>query len=355
MEVKLLDSSFELLDMVDAFDSLVWTDRYLGEGEFQLKVPFPPFKESFALGNYLYNKDSDKLMIIEKIEIDSDIEAGSFIILSGRSLESILSRRVIWSQTTLTGNFQNGIKKLLDANVISPSNADRKIGNFVFVTSTDPAITSLTIDATYFGENLYDAIYELCEAKELGFKVSLNFETKNFEFSLYSGIDRSYGQETLPWVVFSPTYDNFINSNYYKTNENFATVALVSREQDNKYYTREVIGEKKSGLERREIHVASGISGYVAEGEPTPNYDSEMKQKGEEALAEAKVIETVDGELDATNQFIFGKDFFMGDIIQVINEYGMEFRSRVCELVFTHDGNGEKTIPTFIAVNNKED
>ena len=63
---------------------------------------------------YLWLKESDQTMIVEDRKIESDAENGNHFTVTGRSLESILERRIIWKQTILSGNFQNGIKKLLD-------------------------------------------------------------------------------------------------------------------------------------------------------------------------------------------------------------------------------------------------
>lgn len=49
-------------------------------------------------------------MIVEKIQITSDTEDGNHVTVTGRSLESILDRRIVWGQKLLSGNLQNGIK-----------------------------------------------------------------------------------------------------------------------------------------------------------------------------------------------------------------------------------------------------
>ena len=49
-------------------------------------------------------------------------------------------------------------KKLLDENIINPSDTSRKVEGLIFEASTDPAITGLTVDAQFTGDNLYDAI-----------------------------------------------------------------------------------------------------------------------------------------------------------------------------------------------------
>lgn len=137
----------------------------------------------------------------EKIQITSDTEDGNHVTVTGRSLESILDRRIVWGQKLLSGNLQNGIKTLLNENVISPSDSNRKIPNFIFKESTDPAITKLKLEAQYTGDNLYDVIQKICEEQGIGFKITLNDE-KQFVFELYAGSDRSYDQTENPTLYF---------------------------------------------------------------------------------------------------------------------------------------------------------
>lgn len=363
--VYLLDSSYRAKSLVDNFKSFIWTDRYIGYGDFELYVPASNETASiFHQDDYVWIKESERLMIIEDISLETDVEEGDFILISGRSLESILTRRIIWGMTVLTGNFQDGIKTLLERNVISPSNPSRKIQNFRFVPSTDPRITSLTIEAQYFGENLYDEIEKLCAERNLGFRILLS-EDGWFEFSLYFGEDRSYDQDKNPWVIFSPKYENLVASNYQSSKKDLKNATLVGGEGEG--YNRETIevtSDSSAGLDRREIFTdASGVTKdttgiendeSLSESEKeiainaiTRNYYDELKQKGSETLASTKVTEFFDGEIDASIQFVYNKDFYLGDIVQIVNEYGFGTSSRVSEIVISHDESRKTIIPTF--------
>lgn len=166
MEAWILDQNAASLAVLDTFQSFIWTDRYRGYGDFEIYMPAETSALSYLKeGNYLVTKDSDRMMIIEDIQVDTDAENGNHLIVTGRSLESILCRRVIWGYKVLNGNFQDAIRTLLNENVIAPSNSKRKIPNFVFRVSTDTRITGLTVDTQFLGENLYDAILSLCEEK----------------------------------------------------------------------------------------------------------------------------------------------------------------------------------------------
>ncbi len=133
MTIFIWDENFVTVKTIDDFDSLLWTERYNGAGDFELYTSATPELIEFCkIGYHIHIVESSYLMIIENTEIDSG-EEGANLIVKGRSLESMLDRRIIWKQTNLKGKFQAGIKKLVNQNVISPSIAARKFPNFIFV------------------------------------------------------------------------------------------------------------------------------------------------------------------------------------------------------------------------------
>ena len=357
MEVWILDTDFSSVSVLDTFESLIWTDRYREYGDFEI-FAFPTSqlindaKDDF----YLYNPASEHTMIIEHHEVTTDIEEGPRFIVTGRSLESLLTRRIVWNQTTISGSLQNGIKKLITENFISPEVSERKITNFVFVDSTDPEITKLTHEQQYTGDIIYDVIVDLCNTYDIGFKITLNIDNKRFEFSLYKGKDRSYAQETNPYVIFSPNYENIINSDYTHSIKDYKNVTRIGGEGvgvDRKMTTY----GNASGLNRREIFTdARDISSKTDDGEVLSDQDylNLLQQRGKENLAEYAVKEGFEGEVEASKMFIYGRDFFLGDCVQVQNEFGMSGTSLVSEIVFSQDKDGESVFPTFLSL-QKED
>ena len=52
--------------------------------------------------------------------------------------------------------------------------------------------------------------------------------------------------------------------------------------------------------------------------------------------------------------FKYGEDFFIGDIVQIANEYGNEETAYISELVISQDEEGFSIYPTFKMVQDKE-
>ena len=346
-----MDTNFKMVSVLDVFISFIWTDRYYEYGDFELYTRVSTdILSKIQSEYYLLNKESEHLMIVENIEIETDLEDGHTVKITGRSLESILDRRIVWSSTIISGNIQDCIKKLLNDSIISPSISERKIDNFIFDTSNNSKITNTIIEETeYNGDNLYEIISGLCSANDIGFKVVLN-KSNQFVFSLYVGEDRSYEQTKNPYVTFSPEFDNLINSNYVESIHDYKNVTLVAGEKDDNDIPKTASTGNVSGLSRRELYTEATDINQKQEDDTTltdEEYKNLLIQRGNEALLKHKISVTFDGEFDATQMYTYNKDFFMGDIVQVANEYGIESKARIIEFIQSQDTNGYSMYPTF--------
>lgn len=355
MELLVLNTNFESIAVLDAYESLIWTDRYNSYGDFEMfcvmdKSLLGILKED----NYLWLKDSEHIMIIENIKINADTEEGNHIVVTGRSLESILERRIIWGQGIFKGNLQDAIEVMLNDCIISPTIADRKISNFRFVASTDPKVTSLIIDNQYTGDSLYSVISGLCEENNIGFKIVLA-DDNWFEFSLYAGTDRSYDQTDNPYVVFSPNFENIINSNYFSSKAGYRNVTLVAGEGEGAARKTTVVGSG-TGLERREVFTdARNISSDTENGTLSDTeYYAHLRTKGLKTLADHVITTAFEGEAEVTSLFKYGEDFFIGDIVQIANEYGNEGSAYISELIISRSEEGLSVYPTFKTISKKE-
>ena len=354
MELFVLNADFESIAVIDTYESMIWTDRYNAYGDFEIYFAMDEsLLEYIKEDYYLWLKESDHSMIIEDIKIDADTEEGNRLIVTGRSLESILERRIIWGQRIFSGNLQNAIQTMLNENIISPSVADRKIANFIFVPSTDSKITSLTIDNQYTGDDLYTVIKGLCEENNIGFKIVLT-DDNQFAFSLYAGADRSYDQTENPYVVFSPNFENIINSNYVSSKAGYRNVTLVAGEGEGASRKTTVVGSA-SGLDRRELFTdARDISSDTEDGTLSDaEYIAQLRTKGLKNLADHMITTAFEGEVEVTRLFKYGEDFFIGDIVQIANEYGNENSAYISELIISNSDEGLSIYPTFKTISKE--
>lgn len=350
-----LDTNFNIVGLIDKFTSFLWVERYYTNGDFELYIPFE--FATFTLlqkGFYLRIPESERVMIIEKKEMDFDPEKKYYVTITGKSLETIINRRIVWQQTVLTGNLQTGIHRLLTENVIAPTNTDRTIPNFIFEASIDVLVTAKTVDAQYTYDNLFDVIQALCESNGLGFKITLS-ATNQFVFKLYAGKYRTYDQLINQYVIFSPNFENLVDSQYLESDEMFKNTVLVGGEGEGTDRILEEVhtDENITGLSRRETFVDASDLSLITddhpEGQPLTDYKNQLKQRGMEALLEAIAIQSFEGSCDESNSgsFILGRDYDLGDVVQVENEYGIGSRSRVIEVIRSRSETEDKIYPTF--------
>lgn len=371
MEFMVLDKNYDAIAMIDTFTSAIWTVRYDEAGDFELYTPARlDYIQAMQLGNYLWCKDSDQLMIIETIEIKTDAEEGHHLIVTGRSLESVLERRIIMSSETFSGNVQEIIFKILNNEVINPTDTLRKIPNFSYKSSSNSAITETSMEFTARGENLYEIICSLCQECKIGWRI-LPKGAGGFEFELYTGVDHSYNQNVNPYVVFSPGFENLLNSNYIKSYKSYknAVYAVGTYQKEvtindsgtsyKTYEDAEITAwaysefNAPSGLARREFFLDNGGVNNGEQGGNASDWNKINKQKGLTELGNHQTTTAFEGNLEATRQYVYGEDFAIGDIVQVENEFGITGTVYVSEIVISQDANGIQMIPTFTSTEDE--
>lgn len=351
MDIYVLNENFETVGILDHYESLIWTDRYYSYGDFEIYTNFTSSILSLMQHDrYLQIAESEHIMIVEGVEVASDSELGERLIISGRSLESILTRRIIWNTISVTGSLQTGLANIINACFTNPTDSARQISNFIFTPSEDTRITALTWEQQMTGDNVYDVVNAICEEHNMGFKVTLN-DQNQFVMTLYMGEDRSYDQDpdTNPYVVFSPSYENIINSNYLDNTTEMKNVALVAGEDSGSARRTITIGSTE-GLPRRELYVDA----RDIQSEQVTSYNDALKERGLQYLDENKRVISFEGKVEATKMFKYGIDFFMGDVVQIANEYGIEGAARVVEFIHNEDATGIQTYPTFEAIQDND-
>lgn len=354
MGFLLLNTNFEGVDIVEGYDSIIWTERYSAAGDFEIYMGLTAKALSFYREDfYIWCDTSTQQMIIETVKIEKEEDQAAVLLITGKSLESILKRRIVWSQTNLKGNLQTELRRLVNENVILASDTARRIPNVIFELSTDPKVTSLTVDVQLLGEEVYDVFTALCDLNQIGFRVTLN-ELNQFVIKLYAGIDRSYDQEVNPRMVFSPNFDNIGASNYLRSTQNFKNVMRVGGEGEDsakKFVTVNRTSGAGTGLSRREGYTdstASSENGAIS----AADYTRMMQLDGARALGNSNLVSIFDGEILPTKSTIYNQDFALGDIVQLEDDYVEEAqsKSRVMEFIRSESPSGNKAYPTLKSV-----
>lgn len=348
MDIYVLDEKAEILDIVDVFQSAIWTVQYYSQGDFELVVPATKKNIDLMQKDRLLCRDKDitkdtfkNVMVIENIKIESDWEEGDKLTVSGKSLKSIVGRRVVWKQTNLTGNLEAGIRYVLNENVIDPEEESRKIAN---VELDEAAGITDNIDAQLLGDNIAEWIESICSTHEIGWDMYVR--RGKYIFRLYKGTDRTYNQTEVPAVVFSDEYDNLLESIYTYERGDYKNAALIGGEGEGVNQRTTTIGEA-TGLQRYETYIdGSSVSsnGAIITEE---QYYKLLQNYGKEQLNEVSDTESFEGNVVSDGNYKLNQDYFLGDLVQVKNEFGIEATPRIIEIIESEDEKGTAIVPKF--------
>lgn len=347
MDVYVLNSSFIPIAVIDSYKSLIWTKRYYTCGDFELYIPanddLLPYLQQ---DNFLIRDDDDSVMVIESLQIETDAENGDFFIVSGRSLESILARRVVLSQTVVnSSDVVQGIKQLIikQTGNGNPSSY-RAFPNFVIddsLTYAKPILTQFT------GDVLLDAVSSICTRFGIGFKMTATRSRNSYQMTL------SFYEGSEVDVTFSPEFDNMINSKYVRDYTDFANYAIVAGEGEGTQRIIMNVPRKTpapSGLALREMFVdardMSSDNGEISRND----YMQMLAERGQEKLAEHEVVQSFESEIEPQMTYQYKTDYNLGDIVTVTNEYGVTATPRIIEIIESWDDTGHSVIPTFDAL-----
>lgn len=339
----ILDNNVNRIGMIDDYISLIWTSRYYQVGDFELCADISR-ADLLQTGFYVTRSHDDSHVgIIESVQYQHAEDTHEMIIAKGRFLPSILARRVIASQTQVSGTIPNAIETLINDNAINPAIAARRINGLTF---SNTVISTQTMNAQYTGENLLSTIETICKTYSIGFDCILQ-DINTFNFTLYDGIDRSYNQNVNPYVVFSDKYDNLLTSEYAKNFKDYTTDVLVGGEGEGA--SRTMIWsakESQSGLNRYEkfLNAQSAVTNDNIITQAT--YEKQLQGLG---LAQITTFTTAfTGEVDFSG-VKFGVDLNVGDIVTIENaRWGMFINSRLVEVIESIGEDGTyKAVPTF--------
>lgn len=363
MEVAVLDENFNTIYVIDDYISLLWVERYYEAGEFEL-VMAP--KENFLDDMYrrvrdiayLRIRDSDRVMILDTIEITTDPETGGRLKLTGKSLEIILDRRIYWEGFKLwkSQELSSFLWYCLQYNVTAPTDPARKIPNFRYSEKNWPSMGkhALTTMKEYSSETIYEMISEQCKFSKYGFKVILASDNW-FEFVLYKGVDRTPKGSQSNYVIVSPKYDNLSESNYLSSSSDYRNTALIEAKgqaENERIFKVKTKGDLTySGLARREVYtdgtdISWNRKDYTGLDSDNKNlltneeFQAMMFEAGATTLEEHTHIVAFEGIIEPNVSFVYGEDYNLGDIVYIVDKYGAEGSGRITEVTKSYNASG---------------
>lgn len=385
---------------IDEFQSVIWTERYYKAGEVQLVVPaLPRYLDLLREGTYLGLAGTDEVM---ELKTDS-IEDGLMTVV-GKTMLERLDDRIHWPRTT---DDENPI-----ADYTTP--ADIKLGELISDRVDKMVINPVPFPAATVWSNLnldwerdkipnlelgaidhggeakrwtvpvgplYPVVSDLAEKDGLGLSLYLESADADLGFKLkfktYRGVDRTSSQTAVPLLRLSPdvnalgklkelrSIDGYKNVVYvvYKNqiSIHYEDPANIPEGLDRRVMIRDAEGEPV-GTQKDWRYGAGDSARYPIGGYYGGSYNKPVvgpadiakfrEQNAKDALANHNYIKQLDGQVEQGNSYIFGKDYGMGDVLELESLTGIVSKARVTEYIRAQDRTGKREYPTLSVIDD---
>lgn len=351
-----MDENLRRNEMIEGFESFIWTQRYNVSGDFQIVTASTPENKSLLqAGMYLGMNMSKYIMIIDTIEDKEDDTGVRLMTVTGKSMENLFNDRVamgVISDTTthpswvITGApdqvmmyaFQQiCVETILDEHDTIPFYHDGMLlppGNLPLPTDSITVTTS--------PDTLYNYLTKIAATYGLGFRLIRDGDSGNVYFEVYVGNDLTSDQTVLNPVIFDPNMDNLQGLDYITSTAIVKTVAYVYAANGSAVVYNVNADANAYGEGRRVLLVNSSNNDTAG-----PDLQTALEQEGLIALSQYNQVYSFDGELPATLPYTYGVDYNLGDMIEERDESGNANQMIVTEQIFSSDNTGDRSYPTL--------
>lgn len=293
-------------------------------------------------GNYLKIPNKPYIWVITSLNYTYK-DGVPMLDAKGYEAKWLLNKRVIRAPIELPNKVALAVEQLVYNNLGAGAATVRQIAGFSVFTS---GINITLTDTQGARANLMEFVNNLLKTYSLGSIVI--YENEQLIYKVIQGQDVSAS------VRFSQSLDNLIESNYFTDDSNIGTNALVVSTVNDVDYSQ-VYDEGATGVDRAEILISSNISTeYTPQGATDPVkldltnptdlalYYSWLQQEGRTGLYEYIEQKKISSTLDLANSsYEFENDYFIGDIVGVIDEYfNINAAARIIKLTFKQDSGG---------------
>lgn len=190
MDVYILDSLLRRTEVVDDFESAIWTERFSGVGDFEIDIKSTlKSRGQFQAGTMLAVNNSYAVMTVETVEDTTTADGKDILKVKGRSLEALLMDRVAryamtdtvtepsWTLVDTPGNVARAMfDHVVRSTALDPDDAIPFLQpGSIFLPGTNGE-SSESITWVQQPDALYNAIKSVCDSYDLGFRISRNFD-----------------------------------------------------------------------------------------------------------------------------------------------------------------------------------
>jgi hypothetical protein len=366
-----LDRTFLRDKVIDQYISLIWTERYTEAGDMQIVLPSTAANRAkLAEGTLVGLLGSDEPMIIETQSTEEGL-----LTCKANTLETFFNEREIWVDTdpdvtewVLRGAPGDVMNYIVQNQLVAGTYVNDEA---LQIGGDLNAIPYLVVDPDSYMDGdaisfriavgpVYDALLDIAKTYKLGIKVWLSrADAFGYELSwkVYTGEDRTSDQLENNLVQFSSQLDSLTGVKELRSLADFKTVAYVFPPD---WSTSTPAAEEYApgtdpaavGFDRR-IIVDRATDITVDQVDPAVagvTLASLLTQKAKDLLANNNYTKIVDGEVVPQAQFKYGRDYNLGDIIELKGQDNTTQHAQITEYIRVKDATGERAYPTVSVV-----
>lgn len=350
---KIDNNTFEPIGGVNHFTSLIWPDKFNGYTSFELNAPVTQENKMLLKKDNIIWCGGENAAKIEIINCETNEEGEKVFKIKGRTLEQILTTRIIWGTYNSVGKNSSTIMyDIVNSQCVNPYDSVRKIP---FLECANDNKLGKIISFQKTGGEVYDAIESIAKDSDLGFDILFKPKEKKLIFKVIEGVDRTIDKQANDGskvVLFSTELEDILSSSYYTNNEGVKTLAYVAGEGEGAERKYIISGNNaSSGFLRKELYVdARDIQPEISndDGTTTTITDSEyndlLNDRGNEKLAACDVVESFEASMRVVGdiQYVYGVDYFKGDTIIIQDdELGIQVNAKITEVSENYDDDYE--------------
>ena len=326
MDIMVLDKNFNILGVLDNYDSIVWNRKYYETGSFTIQTA----KFDFTGAKYIWSKDLDETGIVQTI--DRKTNTSTSTIVSGKFLEETLENLCIHTTEQYTGYGVNIVKTIMAK-------------YYPDITIAETTLTGNYISTSFTGETIGEAIRKILEPNEMSFKLTLDYQTNGITFTVYQGTDRTQSQDVNAWAVFGTDNETILSNEYKYDDSTYKNYAVVAGEGEGAERTIVIVDNRTDTTEEiKELYVdANDLTSADITQEV---YLENLKQRGLEKLQDYKLIQKVDFSVDTTSVLEYHTNYDLGDKVTYKETNGY-LENRITEITYSIEGGNTIIDVTF--------
>lgn len=359
MRLDTANSTYAPIAVIENYQSLIWTERYRLCGDFQLKTAeVDATRTALPIRSLVAIPESTEAMFVEDHLIERDSDGAVTLTISGRSFPSFLENRVarIDNEEPLyirgTGGAQDTSRNysyvnapaytlaywmIYDKLVVTGQLYGQTVPNLkVFYDSYIDNFTWTDRDVNIKPGELYQQVLDVLAIDDLGIRAVRPKAGDNPEMQLYVYM----GHDRTASVILSTSAGHFETASYL-----FSIRDHKNMGHGFSYYafkaTSNVSVGFGVGLNRRigfvdatDIKSASGVSDT-----------NKLTARNSAYLKKHPFTTVFDGEISPDIPFKYPTHYYLGDLIKIVGDYGVNQDMQVVEYTRVEDQEGERGYP----------